>query len=298
MRSHQAGRGGEFMTDNTISSALPASTSSVSKMSSPWLFFVLALGWSWLFWIPAAVLGLSFRTPAGALLGLVGMLGPMLAAIGLTYFTEGVEGKRDYWLRIVDFKRIGPRWYLVIFLFVPVLMSVTACLDILSGGSAEPFKQAARPFLSSPLSIIPYALVTMFIGPFPEELGWRGYVLDRLQTKFNALLSGLILGVVWALWHVPLFFIKDTYQYNQGAWSEWFWLFMIGIIPLSVIFTWIFNNTNRSTLAVILFHFMVNFTDQILNATMRTDLYSTILWILAALVVAVIWGPKTLTKST
>jgi membrane protease YdiL (CAAX protease family) len=286
------------MTNNAISRTSPDTTSSVSTLRSPWLYFVLALSWSWVFWIPAAVLGLSFRTASGALLGLAGMLGPMLAAIGLTYFTQGKEGRRDYWVRVVDFKRISGRWYLVILLFVPVLMSVTACLDILSGGSAEPFKQAAAPFLASPVSIIPFALVTMFVGPFPEELGWRGYALDRLQAKFSALSSGLILGVVWGLWHLPLFFIKDTYQYNQGAWSEWFWLFFIGIIPLSVVFTWIFNNTRRSTLAIILFHFMVNFTDQILNATMRTDLYSTILWILVAVVITVIWGPKTLTRAT
>jgi len=136
--------------------------------------------------------------------------------------------------------------------------------------------------------ILLQALSIFFIGPFPEELGWRGYVLDRLQAKWNALGSSLILGVVWALWHLPLFFIRDTYQYNQGAWSEWFWLFMIGIIPLAVIFTWIFNNTRRSTLAIILFHFMVVFTDELLNLTMRTDLYSTLLWVIVAMAVTML----------
>ena len=72
---------------------------------------------------------------------------------------------------------------------------------------------------------------------------------------------------------------------------------MIGIIPLSVTFTWIFNNTHRSTLAVILFHFMVVFTDELLNLTMRTDFYSTLLWILAAIVVTIVWGAKTLTRN-
>jgi membrane protein insertase Oxa1/YidC/SpoIIIJ len=92
-------------------------------------------------------------------------------------------------------------------------------------------------------------------------------------------------------------FFKGTYQYGQGAWSAWFWLFFIGVIPLSVIFTWIFNNTRRSTLAVMLFHFMVVFTDELLNLTARTNLYSTLLWILAAIVVTFAWGAKTFTRN-
>ena len=271
-------------------------SNSQSVVASPWFFFIVTLGWSWFFWIPAAVLGISVQTRPGAILGLLGLLGPMLAGIGFTFLTQGKEGRRDYWLRIIDLKRIKPKWALVIFLFVPVMMTLTAILDLLSGGSVAPFEKTIASFLAQPLSLVPFALGIFFIGPFPEELGWRGYVLDRLQTKWNALSSSLILGVVWAMWHLPLFFIRDTYQYNQGAWSAWFWLFMVGIIPLAVIFTWIFNNTRRSTAAIILFHFMVVFTDELLNLTMRTDIYSTLLWIVAAIIVTVIRGTKTLTR--
>jgi len=116
------------------------------------------------------------------------------------------------------------------------------------------------PFLSAPSTIVPFLLGVFIYGPFPEELGWRGYALDRLQARWNALVSTLILGAIWALWHLPLFFIKDTLFYSQGAWSPWFWLFVVGVIPTAVIYTWIFNNTRRSTLAAILFHFMSNVT--------------------------------------
>lgn len=272
-------------------------TSSSATLSSPWLFFVVVLGWSWLFWIPAAVLEISFQTTMGAVMGLLGLLGPMLGGIVFTYLTQDKQGRREYWSRIIDLKRIRARWYLVIFLLVPVLMAIAVALDLLSGGNVAIFEKTAAPFLSTPLSIIPFALGIFFIGPFPEELGWRGYVLDRLQARWNALVSSLTLGAVWALWHWPLFFIKDTYQYNQGAWSLWFWLFFIGIIPLAVVFTWIFNNTRRSTLAIILFHFMIVFVDELVNLTMLTNLYSTVLWILAAIVVTVVWGAKTLTRN-
>jgi hypothetical protein len=120
-------------------------------------------------------------------------------------------------------------------------------------------------------------------------------VLDRLQERRTALVSSLILGVVWSLWHLPLFFIQGSYQAGLGVGTLAFWSFMVGIVPLTVIFTWIFNNTVRSTLAVILFHSMVNFTGESIALTVRADTYATLLWILAAIGITVIWGAKTLT---
>jgi len=264
---------------------------------SPWLYFVTVIAWSWLFWIPAATLGKSATTAVGAALWALGGLGPMLGGIIWTYATSDSQGRHEYWRRIVDPTRIGARWYLVMFLLAPVLMSITAGLDLLSGGNTAPFATRFTPFLAQPVTLVPFALGIFFLGPFPEELGWRGYVLDRLQAQYSALASSLLLGVAWALWHVPLFFIQGTFQYQQGAWTAWFWLFLIGIVPLAVIFTWIFNNTRRSTLAAILFPFMVVFTYTLLNATLRTQLYSTALWILAAIVVTIVWGARTLTRS-
>jgi membrane protease YdiL (CAAX protease family) len=272
------------------------STLSTSTLSSPWLFFVAVFGWTWLFWILAALLGQGMNTAAGAVLLLLGVLGPMMGGIGFTYLTRDKEGRRDYWRRIIDFKRIGVRWGLVILLFVPVLTAIAALLDLLLGGSGGAWGEVIVNFLSKPWAIIPSALFSSLI-PFIEELGWRGYVLDRLQARWNVLVSSLILGVVWALWHLPLFFIKDTYQYNLGAGSPAFWLFMISVVPLTVVFSWIFNNTRRSTLAVILFHSMVNFTGELFAITPRADTFSTLLWFVAAIGVAAIWGAKTLTRN-
>ena len=90
--------------------------------------------------------------------------------------------------------------------------------------------------------------------------------------------------------------MKDTYHYDQGAWSPWFWLFMVQVIASAVIFTWIFNNTRRSTLAAILFHFMINLTAELANLTGRTNFYSTLLWIIAAIAVVRFWSAATLTR--
>jgi membrane protease YdiL (CAAX protease family) len=269
-------------------------TSANSRLASPWFYFALAFGWSWFFWILAVVLGMSVTTPLGLVLGLLGLLGPMFGGITSTYLTRDKEGRRDYWRRFVDVKRIGGVWWLVILLLVPILFVLAIGLDLLSGGSGATWEEPALQIFASPLSIIPFALSIFLVGPL-EEFGWRGYVLDRLQERWNALTSSLILGVVWSCWHLPLFFIKDTYQYDLGAGSQPFWLFLIGIVPLTVVFTWIFNHTHRSALAAMLFHFMVNFVGELVAFTPRADLYSIVLWFVVAIGVTAIWGAASLT---
>jgi membrane protease YdiL (CAAX protease family) len=266
-----------------------------SSASKPplWTFFAASFGWSWLFWLIAILLKLDVNSGGGAVLMLVGLLGPMIAGITFTYLTYGKEGRRDYWARLVGFGRIGLPWYLVIFLLVPFLNVVAALVDVLMGGTGATWGEAALNFLSEPLTI-----VTLFVfaalAPFIEELGWRGYALDRLQAKRSALIASLILGAIWALWHLPLFFVAGTYQQGLGVGTWDFWLFMVGIVPLTVVITWIYNHTHRATLAAILFHAMVNFTGEIIAVTPRADTILIGLWFVAAVVVTIIWGPKTL----
>jgi membrane protease YdiL (CAAX protease family) len=267
-------------------------------LSCPWLFFGLVFCWSWGIWIPTAVSGISVQSALGTALELVGLLGPMLGGIGFAYLTQTKAGWLEYWARIIDPKRIRPEWYPIIFLFAPALWAVAVLLDIASGGSAAPalISKAVTPFLSAPSTIIPFAIATFIYGPIPEELGWRGYVLDRLQARRSALAASLILGAVWAVYHLPLFFMKHSYHYGQGAWSTWFWLFMVQIVAVAVIFTWIFNNTRRSTLAAILFHFMLNLSAELANLTAQTNFYATVLWIITATIIVAIWGAGTLSR--
>jgi membrane protease YdiL (CAAX protease family) len=174
-----------------------------TKASSSWIFFALTLSWSWLFWIPAILLSQSDNTVLITALRYIGGLGPMLTAIGLVYLTQDRKGQRDYWWRVIDFKRIRGKWYAVIFLMAPALAGLSALIDFLSGGEGIQLEAAAQ-FLDQPLMIIPSVIFILFFGPVPEELGWRGYALDRLQARWSALLSSLILGIIWAVWHLPL----------------------------------------------------------------------------------------------
>jgi membrane protease YdiL (CAAX protease family) len=266
-----------------------------SSLSSSWLYFVVTFAWTWFFWGLGILLQVSMESAGGFLLLLLGVLGPMLTGIGFTYLTRDRAGRRDYWARVIDVKRIGLKWFLVILLFTPVLNVLAALLDVLIGGQGATWGPSLVNAVSDPISLLLSALFATLI-PFIEELGWRGYVLDRLQENKNALASSLILNVVWSLWHLPMFFIPDSYQAGLGVGTLEFWLFMLGVVPLGFAFTWIYNNTRRSILAVILFHGMVNFTGELIAISKQADTYATLLWFVAAIGITVIWGAATFSR--
>lgn len=125
----------------------------------------------------------------------------------------------------------------------------------------------------------------------------RVCILDRLQLTRSALVASLILGVVWSVWHLPLFFIEGSYQHDMvGFGTLEFWMFMIGIVPLSVVFTWVYNNTARSILAVILLHGWTNFTVQTIELTGRSEVFHIALWFVVIALITAFWGAKALRK--
>lgn len=259
--------------------------------ASPWLFFATTLGITWFFWLLVVALGLGVDSAAGALLLLAGLAGPGVAGVGFVYLVYDEPGRRDFWNRVTGLRRIGVRWVLVILLFPPAVIATAAAVDLLLGGPGAAWGEGVREFATSPLAILP-ALFFATLPPILEELGWRGYALDRLQANHSALGASLILGVVWSAWHLPLFFIEGTFQQGLGVGTPAFWLFLVGIVLLSVVFTWVYNHTARSVLGVILLHGWVNFTAETVEVA---DPAYYLAWILAAALVAVVWGPETLT---
>lgn len=268
----------------------------ISKAANPWRFFALALGISWFFWMWVILLDWNVFTFPAILLGALGLIGPAFAEIILIYRTHDKEEWRDYWQRVFDIRRIGKRWHLVVWLTFPVLNAVALLLSTYTGSHLPAFATAEN-LLSEPWRILPFAIFILLYGPLPEELGWRGYALDGLQARYNALVSSLILGVIWALWHLPLFFMKGQWQHDVLKFGTVdFWTFIFSPIILSILFTWIYNNTNRSTLSAILFHFMINFSGNLIPLTEKGRLYTLILTVILSVIVIVIFGPKTLVR--
>lgn len=220
---------------------------------------------------------------------------PLAVAAGLTHLKHDHLFQRDFWRRIIDIRRIGFGWYVVIFLYTPVKSGLAALIDILQGGEGIAPEAFSR-FAEQPLLVIPTLFYWLLFGPVPEEPGWRGYALDGLQARRSALSSSFIVGVVWSLWHLPLFFIEGTWQAEEvGLVTQRFWLYMLTIVIEAVLYTWIYNNTNRSTLAAILFHFMANTFGESFALSGRAEVYGFVIAIVTVVLVVGIWGHANLT---
>jgi membrane protease YdiL (CAAX protease family) len=190
---------------------------------------------------------------------MLGGFGPSVAAIILIYRSQGRERRRSFWNRVLSFKRISAGWYLFIVLIFPLLFGLSFLIDQALG-----YPQPAFPTLGAikenPISLLGLVILGIITGPISEELGWRGFALDRFQPRCGPGMATLIIGLFWGLWHLPLFFIQGTTQYRWGFGSLRFWLFLLASFPLSAIFTWVANHNNRSILSAILLHFTYNFT--------------------------------------
>jgi membrane protease YdiL (CAAX protease family) len=261
----------------------------------PWLFLGLTLGVSWLFgFLAAAIQGAASRTVVLAL-AYGGGLSPLLVVVGLVVLTHDHTYRRDFWRRLIDVRRIGPGWALVIFLLIPAKSGLAALVDVAQGGAGIALEEAAR-LMAQPLLIVPTLVFWLLFGPLPEEPGWRGYATDGLQARHSALAASLIVGAVWMLWHIPLFLIDGTWQAEHlGFGTQLFWLWAMAVVIESVLYTWIYNNTGRSTLAAILFHFVGNAFGQLFALSYRAEVYGQLLSIPTVLFVVVIWGSATLT---
>ncbi len=217
-------------------------------------FFLLSFAVSWLVWISMILFnpGAVYFLP----LLFLGAFGPSLTAIFMLIRYGSTEEKKSFWKRLVSVKRIGLKWFLSILLIFPVILILRYSLYSLIGGS---YPSPAVYFEG--IENISDGLILLFImllgGPLAEELGWRGYALDRLQQRWGMLMGSIILGVNWVLWHLPLFFIEGTTEFQKGF-GPAFWSCAFQLIVISLIFTLVYYKTGKSILAVILLHLMVN----------------------------------------
>ena len=255
-----------------------------------WLFFILALGWSWLFWIPLIFLKLVFNAMPGIILYSIGGLGPALSAIYLVRTTQGKDERREFWQRIIDYKRVPWQWFLAS-LFIPLLIALLTVLVAPFITTEYSNWQPMWLVLQNPLIFVFFLVSTLLFGPLPEEIGWRGYGLESLQTKYSAVQSSLIVGLFWVLWHIPLFLTKDSaFTATYPLFSLSFWLWGISLLSISVIITWIFNHTRTSTLTAILFHFSMSATSGFFSFQSQMQSIMLIGFVLFAIFTLVVSG--------
>ncbi len=247
-------------------------------------FYLLTFAITWGLWVPAALSGQNISQSAWMIVYFLGGFGPSIAGIILTYRAASRQERRDFWLRAVQFSRISPGWQAFIWLVYPLVFGVSIALDWLTSGSlpgTDLLSQAAV----NPLILPGTILFLLIAGPVSEELGWRGYALDRLQAHRSPLSASLILGALWWLWHLPLFFIRGTAHYEWGLFSLNALVFLLVAFPQSVLMTWTYNHNRRSILAAILLHFTYPLT---LNLIYPLSEFASLLHALLLILVATV----------
>ncbi|GAY09619.1 CAAX amino terminal protease family protein [Pseudonocardia sp. N23] len=225
-------------------------------------FFVIAAAGAWVVELPVILsrtgTGLLPYTlpPLVVLLLIAGatFTGPTVAAFVMVRVTEGPEGPKRLLRRYVQW-RVPFRWYLFVLLVIPVSEVVGAIVVPGAVGSVQPVTSAL-------VAGYPLAFLTTFLlgGPLGEEPGWRGFALPRLQARFGPLAGATVLGVLWALWHFPLFW--------SGVWTPLtaanMIMFLVMITLLTIVMAWVFNNVGGSLLLTMLMHASFNtFADKV-----------------------------------
>lgn len=251
-------------------------------------FFVLTFAWSWVFWAPEVLVAQGIAdVPRQS--SQIAAFGPTVAAFVLTFLNRGRAGVIRFAKRGIDFG-FRKRWLLPILLLFPAINGGLLLAGWLAGRTMPTF-----PWTGQLVSIpIAFVYILLLAGPLQEEFGWRGYALDRLQGRGNALSASLLLGVIWAAWHLPLFFFSETVYYR----SENFLGFVLSTVFVAILITWIYNNTGGSLLATILIHTSFNFSHW-LFPVLETE-FAKLLVVVILLVVTVgivaRWGPVTLVR--
>jgi membrane protease YdiL (CAAX protease family) len=242
---------------------------------------VLTYALMWACFITVAVAGLPAYAPLGGVLVLLGTFAPSLVALWLTSRTEGDSGVRALLGGVLKWRVAAP-WYLFAIGYIPAIKLTAAVVHRLTTG-------AWPPFGDEPWYLILPAIAVSTPFQAGEEIGWRGYALPRLAARFGLARASILLGLIWACWHLPQFFIPEADTYGQS-----FFVYVLQVTALSVAMAWLYARTNGSLLLVMLLHAAVNNAKDIvpsalpgadstlgLSASLVAWLTVTLLWICA-----------------
>ena len=219
----------------------------------PEKFFALTILLTWALWFTAAYL--SYHTGMESfqiLLMLLGLILPLVIGLFMIFGSGSRDLKKDF-LNRFQLQRINLRYTPVIFLLMPASILLAIAVSLLFGMSPAQFKLADQFNIMSGQVLL--SLLIPILAPTFEEIGWRGYGVDSLSKRFTLQKASLVFALLWALWHVPLFFINNYYQ--NGLWKmgiPYVINFFLSILPLAIILNWLYYKNNRSILAAILFH--------------------------------------------
>jgi uncharacterized protein len=238
------------------------------------IYFLSAYAWTWLCWWSVVasshsrlVLPVSEET-----LATLGQFGPFAAAVFVISATQGRGGLHDFAARLIRW-RARLVWLVVALFLLPATMLIAIYWYAYDRGVSEALQFRGEWYT------LPWHFVYMLMlgGPLGEEPGWRGFALPRLQDRYGAVSGSVRLGLLHAGWHLPLWWMHRP--------PCPFWMYTIGVVLLTFLFTWLFNHTNGSALYSLIFHSSLS-----MGSVRLPDVPAYHLWIIVLVsVVAVVF---------
>ena len=254
--------------------------SNIPPPKSPLQFFLLIFAFSVPFWLIGGATDLQL-IPGLSVSALMEFC-PMIAALILVYRDKRAAGAQALLKRSFDFKRIqDKRWLVPVLFLMPTVSLVVYGL----------MRWMDMPMPAAQCQLLPALLIfiAFFVGALGEELGWSGYALDPMQARWGALGASLILGLVGILWHLTPLLLMG----RPPAWIAWWCLYAL---TFRIFTAWLYNNTGKSVFAAAMFHATLNLSYMLfpVDGSHFDMRIAGLVMAGAALLVIVVWGPKTL----
>ena len=185
-------------------SSEPGNTSGAARPGRLLAFVALAYLLSWSWWVPMALTGVVDQPGQGWPTHLPGLMGPAIAAFLVTAVTDGRAGVAELWSRVIRW-RVGWIWYGIV-----AVTALLVLLPVATGTAASP--DSYLTYSGAPLAGVSVVLYVLIVNGFGEEIGWRGFLAEDLLRRRSRAVTALIVWVIWAAWHLPLFWVVGTFR--------------------------------------------------------------------------------------
>jgi membrane protease YdiL (CAAX protease family) len=259
----------------------------LKKYNRPILFYGIAIFVPWSCWFILAWLSNSKWWENqilffwGSILGVIGLCGPF--AIAMILILPDKEMRKEFLSQIFNFKGIRLKYWILNIAIFPISILAAQAISLLFGHSVSQFKIVENMSFSA--GIFP-AWFLLIIAPILEEFGWHTYGIHCLRNRFNLLVTCVIFGVIWGIWHMPLSFVKGYYQNVLAETGIIYSInFLVSLIPYLIIDNWLYYKTNRNMFIEILFHFLAGFSNEIFQTHPDSKIIQTILLLAFSIII-------------
>lgn len=250
----------------------------------PVQFFAVTFAITWISWFIAAYF--SYQEDAQLLLILFmipGLLAPLGTSLWMIFSSKNSNLKKNFINKLYNVQLIKRSSLPALLFIAPAMVVLSIFLSLFFGESIDQLQLATS--FSFSVAFVPVFLVLTLAAVF-EELGWRSYAVDSLWSRYNYFTTTFIFSVLWSLWHLPLFFINNYYQRELLTAHPLFAInFIVGVIPMGFIISWLCRMNNGSILTAILFHFFINISQEAFQISQFTKCIETVVLTLITIIV-------------